>query len=186
MKKEGRKEKNHQNNTRWKILVWVAVPVISEESSWSTDCKIISETLAHPPLPRLGNEEGKARNERRQGYRRLGSSFPRTQPLAFGLLEVFSWFKDSVESRTSRSPRLSNPIAEEYPPSRFSPFSRSNSIPFSPPLLLFPSSSVPQTRRSHRRRNHLSSPFRSLSSSFSRRGTVSSTRREKRNGDGKR
>lgn len=141
---------------------------------------------APSPSPPLGNEEGKARNERRQGYRRLGSSFPRTQPLAFGLLEVFSWFKDSVESRTSRSPRLSNPIAEEYPPSRFSPFSRSNSIPFSPPLLLFPSSSVPQTRRSHRRRNHLSSPFRSLSSSFSRRGTVSSTRREKRNGDGKR
>lgn len=75
------------------------------------------------------------------------------------------------------------PSRKNNPPSLAS-LSPSNSIPLL--LFLFPSSTVPQARsRSHRRRNHLSSPFSySLSLSLllgglEGGGTVSSTRRDK-------
>ena len=56
--------------------------------------------------------------QERQGYHR-GSSFPRTQPFGFRTSRGFSWFKDSIESRTSSpcSPLKSH--HKEYPPSPF-------------------------------------------------------------------
>lgn len=126
MKKEGRKEKNHQNNPHWKILVWVAVPVISEESSWSTDSEIISETLAHPPLPRHWETKRGRRGTR--GDKATAASDLHFRGLSPWLSDFSRFFRGL---RTASSQERLALLASQIP-------SRKNIHPLASPLSLVP------------------------------------------------
>lgn len=135
------------------------VEIISENSfkarAIEEERRLLRFVRIHPSSRHGEGNEEKVKNKSDKATA-VGSSFPRTQPLAFGLLSTFFRGLRTASSQERLTLLAKNTPSLSRQPLLPPPLSRSNSTPF---LVLLLSSTVPQARRSHRRRNHRLVPF---------------------------